>query len=186
MNIYLTRHGQTDWNVEHKVQGKADIDLNSKGIEQAEVTREHLTQEEIDLIICSTLKRAIQTAEVISEGRNIPIIYDAGISERDFGEHEGKRFDEFDYSGYWSYKSNFSYERAENIRKFFTRIYTFLDKMKKQYAGKNILLVTHGGVSIPVNCYFNGIPEDDRLLKLVLGNCEVSKFEVKELELNEG
>lgn len=179
MNIYITRHGQTDWNVARKVQGKADIDLNSKGLEQAQVTKEHLDQEKIDLIICSPLRRAKQTAEIINEGRNIPIVFDKWIAERDFGEHEGKKKDEFDYNGYWSYKSNFSYERAENIKEFFTRIYTFLDKVKKQYVDKNILLLTHGGVSIAVNCYFNGIPEDDELFKLVLGNCEVSKFEVK-------
>ena len=45
------------------------------------------------------------------------------------------------------------------------------------YPGKNILLVSHGGVSIPVNCYFNGIPQNDDLLRLVLKNCEYSKYE---------
>lgn len=39
-----------------------------------------------------------------------------------------------------------------------------------------ILIVAHGGISIPINCYFNGIPENDKLLKLVLGNCEVIKY----------
>lgn len=65
MEILLTRHGQTDWNLLKKVQGKADIELNEKGIQQAETTRDFLKEERIDLILCSPLKRAIQTAETL-------------------------------------------------------------------------------------------------------------------------
>lgn len=86
MEVLLTRHGQTEWNVLGKVQGRADIELNEKGIQQAEETGEALKNEEIDLIICSPLKRAKQTAEIICKDRNIPIIYDEDVIERDFGE----------------------------------------------------------------------------------------------------
>lgn len=70
MEILLTRHGQTEWNLLKKVQGKADIELNEKGIKQAEETRDSLKNEKIDLILCSPLKRAIQTAEIINQGRD--------------------------------------------------------------------------------------------------------------------
>ena len=133
MEILLTRHGKTEWNALGKVQGKADIKLNEEGIKQAKETSKLLQDEKIDLIISSPLIRAIETARIIAKERNIPIITDESLSERDFGEYEGKR----------------------------------------------ILIVAHGGISIPVNCYFNGIPEDDNLLKLVLGNCEVAKYEYK-------
>ena len=176
MSLYITRHGQTDWNVAQKVQGKADIELNKKEKEQALETYKKLLEVPIDLIICSPLIRAKQTAEIINQGRNIPIEIDERISERDFGELEGLNKSEFDFEGFWSYKKNIKYEKAENIRDFFERIYTFLDEIKKISISKNVLLVTHGGVSIPVNCYFNGIPEEDDLLKLVLKNCEVTKY----------
>lgn len=179
MEILLTRHGQTEWNVLGKVQGKADIELNEKGIEQAEKTRKVLENEKIDLIICSPLKRAKQTADIINRDRDIPMIYDEEISERDFGEFEGVNKKEFDFEGYWSYKQNHQYEKAENIETFFARVYKFLDKIKEQYSNKRILIVAHGGISIPVYCYFNGIPKDDNLLKLVLGNCEVVKYQYK-------
>ena len=84
MEWYVIRHGETDWNLEHKVQGKADISLNSKGIEQSEITKEKLENEKIDLIICSTLARAKETAQMINKDRNIPIIYDDQISEREY------------------------------------------------------------------------------------------------------
>ena len=177
MSILITRHGQTDWNVEHKVQGKADIDLNETGREQAKETSKKLSSEKIDLIICSPLKRAKQTADAINNSRDIQIIYDDRISERDFGELEGKRQEDFDFKGFWSYQRNIKYEKAENIRDFFNRIYAFLDDINCMYPGKNILLVSHGGVSIPVNCYFNEIPQNDDLLRLVLKNCEYSKYE---------
>ena len=57
--------------------------------------------------------------------------------------------------------------------------YNFLDRIKDEYEDKRILIVAHGGISIPVYCYFNGIPNDDNLLKLVLENCEIAKYEYK-------
>ena len=66
MEILLTRHGQTEWNLLKKVQGKADIELNEKGIQQAEETRDSLKNEKIDLILCSLLKRDIKNVEIIN------------------------------------------------------------------------------------------------------------------------
>ena len=177
MVLYVTRHGETAWNLYGKVQGKADILLNSKGIEQAKETMKKLKEENIDFIICSPLKRARQTAEIINAEKNIPIIFDERISERDFGEMEGMSKDDFDFQGFWNYEKNVTYEKAENIRVFFNRIFLFLDEIKKKYKDKNILLVTHGGVSIAINCYFNGIPESGECLPLYTKNCEVKRFQ---------
>jgi len=178
--IYITRHGQTDWNVLKKVMGKCDEPLNEKGIEQAKIVKKTLKDTHFDLIICSPLLRAKQTALIINEDRNVDIIYDDRISERNFGELEGLETKEFDFDGYWDYYKNIRYEKAENIQDFFERVYNFLDKIKEEYKDKRVLIVAHGGISIPVNCYFNGIPEDDNLLRLVLGNCEVAKYQYKD------
>ena len=75
MKIYVTRHGQTDWNVQGKTQGRADIELNEVGIKQAKQTKEELKNIDIDLIICSPLKRAKKTAEIINEGLLIVICF---------------------------------------------------------------------------------------------------------------
>lgn len=183
MKIYLTRHGQTDWNVAHKPQGKADIELNQVGEEQAKVVKEQLQDEKIDLIICSPLKRAKKTAEIINSEKQIPIIYDERISERDFGEFQGKTLEKMkskvQFQGFWNYEDNVHYEKAENIQDFFNRVYVFLEEIQEKYKDKNILIVTHGGVSIPVTCYFNGIPKEKSLINLGIKNCEVKKFEIK-------
>ena len=177
MSLLITRHGQTDWNLRRKVQGKSNIGLNEVGIEQAEKLAKKLANEPIDLIICSPLLRARQTAEIINKNRNIPIIYDNRISEIDYGEFEGMELADFNLSAFWNYYNNNKYLRAENIKEFFKRVYDFIDKQKKKKKEKNILLVAHGGISIAVNCYFNGVPADGVVLKMGLHNCEYTKYE---------
>lgn len=102
-----------------KLWGRCNEPLNEKGFSQAEETRQKLLNTDMDLIICSPLKKAKQTAEVINKNRNIPIIYDEKILERDFGEFEGKETKNFEFHGYWDYYKNEHYESAENIQDFF-------------------------------------------------------------------
>lgn len=176
--IYVTRHGQTNWNLEKKVMGRCDEPLNDNGKSQALETKNKLLDVGIDLIICSPLLRTKQTAEIINGNRNIPVIYDDRIIERDFGEFEGMQVDNFDFHGYWNYYKNEQYQKAENIQVFFKRVYSFLEDVVKNYSDKNVLIVAHGGVSIPVTCFFNNnIPEGSLIdAGLVLGNCEILAF----------
>lgn len=178
--IYITRHGQTDWNVQKRIMGKIDEPLNKTGIEQANITKDNLTGIDIDLIICSPLLRAKQTAQIINEVLKADIIYDERISERSFGEFEGMETKNFDFLGFWDYYKNDKFAKAENIQDFFQRIYSFLDDITKKYYNKNIMLVAHGGVSIPVDCYFNkNIPEGSLMeVKPLLNNCEVRTYDL--------
>ena len=136
-----------------------------------------MQSEQFDLIISSPLKRALQTAEIINASRNIPIITDERISERDFGEFEGKGRGDFDFYEFWSYKESKRYISAENIEDFFNRIYAFLNEIREKYEDKKVLLVTHAGVSIAIKCYFSKNPNMDELLSMAIDNCEVIKFE---------
>lgn len=176
--IYITRHGQTNWNVQKKVMGRCDEPLNNTGINQAMETKNALSNTDIDLIICSPLLRARQTAEIINEDRYIPIIYDDRIIERDFGEFEGLETKDFDFNSYWDYYKNEQYQQAENIQVFFERIYNFLSDIIENYSDKNVLVVAHGGVSIPVACFFNKNTPKGSLIEagLVLGNCQVLSY----------
>ena len=178
MKLLVVRHGRTDWNDMHKVQGIADIELNEKGKEQARQTAEILKDKKIDLIICSPLIRTRQTAEIINEDRNIEIIYDKRIQERDFGEFEGLNKDIFGFYDFWTYNKNIKYEKAENVQDFFKRIYTFLDEIKEIHKGKNVLLVLHGGVSVALDSYFNGLPPENEPTSNAMKNCEVREYEL--------
>lgn len=177
MKILVTRHGQTDWNVEKRIQGRTDIELNNKGIEQAYQTREKLKNEEIDLIICSPLKRAKQTAHIINIDRNIPIIYDERLLEICYGENEGRLHNDFDYDGFWNIINTHEYKDAENVNRFIKRVHNFIEDIKK-YKEENILIVTHNGVCRAINIFFNGIPKDNNIVNLGIKNCEVVNYEI--------
>lgn len=175
--LYITRHGETDWNRLKKIMGRCDEPLNDTGIMQAHIAKKEIDKLDIDLIICSPLIRARQTAEIINEGRNIEMIIDDRLIERDYGEFEGTVKND-SYKDAWDYYMNIRYEKAENIQDFFKRIYVFLDDIKKRYKNKNILLVCHGGVSMPVECYFRKeIPEGSLSgTGLALRNCEIRSY----------
>lgn len=174
----MIRHGETDWNVVKKVQGKTDIELNETGLNQAKIVSEKLKDEQIDIIICSPLKRARKTAQIINEALHCPIIYEEGISERSFGEFEGKQVPLHDVEKMWDYQENADYCKIEPIKTFFGRVYHTLDNVIEKYPQKNVLVVAHGGVGVPVYCYFNDIPQDRSLTDLFLNNCEVAKYKM--------
>lgn len=178
MKILLTRHGQTDWNVLGKIQGLTDIELNETGIKQAEETREKLLDKKIDLILTSPLKRAKKTAEIIGKGRNIPIVKNNGLIERSFGIFEGKTIQDFSLDEIWNYKLDKKYENMETVKQVCNRVNTLLSNLKETCDDKNVLLVTHGGICIPIRAYFEGIPENNILSQFQFGNCEVKEYEL--------
>ena len=88
--FYFVRHGQTDWNVEGRMQGHTDIPLNSKGVQQAFAALERLRTAKIDVLVASPLMRAVQTALILAEGLEVPVYFDAQLKERSFGSFEGQ------------------------------------------------------------------------------------------------
>ena len=87
--LYIIRHGKTDWNNLHKLQGRTDIPLNGEGRRMAEAAREEYRDIHFDICFCSPLRRARETAEILLRGRNIPIAYDDRLMEMSFGSYEG-------------------------------------------------------------------------------------------------
>ena len=185
MRFYIIRHGQTNWNKEGRIQGKTDIELNEEGIKQAEEAKRILKDYPIDMIVSSTLKRARKTAEIINEAKNVPIIFKEALEERGLGEFEGKTQQEFQ-DEIWNseilanYSLNKEYKGVETIRSLCDRVWGLIEELKKKYVDKNILLVTHGGVTRAINGYFNGANEKGILEDLNLHNCEIRTFEIKE------
>lgn len=175
MEILFVRHGQTEWNVLNRVQGSVDIELNEVGKSQAHDTEKLLKDEQIDLIISSPLKRTVETANIINEGRNIPIVIDNGVVERSFGVYEGKDRKTIDFGIFWNRFTNEPIEDGECLSDFLDRINNFLKRLKENYEGKRVLIVSHGGVSMAMQYIFNGPDEDGHIPKGVK-NCEVVKF----------
>lgn len=94
MNLYLIRHGETEWNHLRRMQGQMDIPLNEYGIELAEMTAEGMKAIPFERIFCSPLIRAKKTAEIIENGRGITVEADDRLKEIAFGLGEGSNINE--------------------------------------------------------------------------------------------
>ena len=181
MNIYIVRHGQTDWNKEGKFQGSCDIELNKTGEEEAKKLKEELKGIKFDLIISSPLKRAIKTAKIINESHGTKIEISKDIIERDFGELEGKSAieqHEINMEMLLNIDYNYNKKKVEPIKELQNRVYKFLHEIAKRHF-ENILIVSHCGVIQMMRCYFEGVPKDKNILKLSIGNCEYKTYEIE-------
>ena len=88
--IYLTRHGETEWNLAHRFQGKLDSPLTDKGKQQAEWLSERLRDIEFNAIYASCSGRALDTAKIIRGNRQMPIVTKEELMEIGLGEWEGR------------------------------------------------------------------------------------------------
>ena len=139
--ICLVRHGETDWNVLGKLQGRTDIRLNKSGILQAEECSEYLKSLQWDVIITSPLKRAKQTAEIINKNLNLSLIEMKDFLERDYGKAEGMLLEERIAAF-----PDKSYPNQEDRLTLNNRVMLGIQEINQRYAGSNILLVAHGAV----------------------------------------
>ena len=189
MKIFITRHGQTEWNSLGRLQGRKDIELNEVGREQALKTGEKIKDEKIDIIITSPLKRARETADIINKQFNVKIVEDERLMERCYGDFEGitkvelkeKKIKYPEIDDACNYLKNINIFNMETMQDLCTRIYEFLDEITTKYKDENVLIVTHGSASIPIKCYFIKYPLEklvDREKIKGLKNCEVVEFEI--------
>ncbi len=178
MNLYVIRHGRTNNNDANFFNGRNDEDINEIGVEQAIKASDDVRKLDIDLIICSPMKRTKHTMELVNVN-NIPVIYDERLIERDGGKLTQTVLDDYYYTEYYNYYSTKTVEGLETLPELFNRVHSFLDEIKTKYKEKNILLVTHGAVARTIQFYFEEMPEDGMLLN-VSGqkNCEIKEYEM--------
>ena len=184
MILYVVRHGETDFNVQKRYCGSTDIPLNNKGLEQAKQLSEKLNEINFDIIVTSSLIRAKRTAEIINKPRNIPLIISNEFRERNLGVYEGLTHEEIKekYPDLWERNCTRQLDDAptngETIRQFNERITKALLKLEKEYPEKNVLLVTHGGVVMIINRYYNNLSFEEMYSGFRLDNCEIVKYTV--------
>lgn len=154
MNIYLLRHGETDWNKEGRIQGHTDIPLNQKGRMQIAQTAKGLADAcpDIDLIICSPLSRARESAEIAADNLHYPIkriIVESMLIERCFGEAEGMTPEERarKYPNYQYSDTGYRFPRIEEYENLMKRADNVFQKIVSVYKDReNILVVSHGAI----------------------------------------
>lgn len=182
MELYVIRHGTTDWNAEARFQGSMDIELNSNGRELAGKLGERLEAIHFDLIYSSPLSRAYETACLIRGHRNIQIIRHDSLTELSFGEKEGVPFKEwvnadepskFFFSDPLKYippKGGETFESAcARTRKFVIEV---LEPIYKINSDARIMLVAHGALLASMMCYLDNHGIDQFWGNGLKGNCE--------------
>lgn len=181
--LYIMRHGKTDWNATHKLQGRTDIPLNEEGRIMAEKAGAEYKNVHFDVCYCSPLIRARETAEIVLKGRNIPIITDDRLAEMGFGVYEGveNSFQIPDCPINVFFREPEKYitpvKGAESLEDLFARTKAFLKEVAEPElkCGKDILIVGHGAMNSSIVCQVKNIPIE-RFWSAGIENCRLMKL----------
>lgn len=92
--VLLIRHGETEWNAKRRWQGHTDVPLNARGIQQAESLADELGHHALDVLFSSDLARAYQTAKIIANPLELPVLTSDGLREVDVGSAEGLGYED--------------------------------------------------------------------------------------------
>ena len=148
--IYLVRHGETNWNRQLRYQGQGDIPLNEEGCRQAKCIADYLAREKIETVYSSPLSRARETAALVAEKHCLELFVENGLMEIDFGEWEGRSYNELkkeeqDFAERWFYNPDtITIPGGESYSSFKVRVLDGYERIR--HTDKNIAVVTHAGV----------------------------------------
>ena len=150
--VVAIRHGETAWNVDTRIQGQLDIDLNDAGREQARRLARALAGEELSAVYASDLQRASATAQPLCASTGLPLLRDRGLRERAFGSFEGMTWAEVESrhpeaSRRWRERdASFGPPGGETLADFVERAVSAIAAIAARHVGEQIAVVTHGGV----------------------------------------
>lgn len=185
MELYIIRHGETDWNTQKRLQGHSDIELNDYGRELAYITSEALKEVEFDVIYSSPLIRAYETATILKRDRAIEIIKDDRLKEMCFGEYEGKITTTLPKEFWNFFDAPEKFEPTiggESYEEVIARCKDFVDDIvvpaSRRY--NRILVVAHGALNRGMMLYLNNQPIEEYWEGVFQKNCCVNIFEIND------
>lgn len=153
LRIGFIRHGETDWNVELRMQGHVDTALNAHGLRQAQrLGARFVGVTSIAALYCSDLWRARQTAQPVADALGMPVLIESALRERDFGRCEGLTYAEIserfpdDAMAMKRRDADHVPPDGESRRQHQQRVVACVERLARTHAGASILAVTHGGV----------------------------------------
>ena len=175
-SVYFIRHGQTVWNVQHRIAGVTDVELTEEGYRQARAAAEELRNSgiRIDEIWSSPLRRASETARILSEATGIPWRSEPRLKEQNFGRWEGQAtVDE----GFILEKQQFARRcgGGESMLQVAQRVYDVLDELKRT-PDRTRILVAHNGIARVVRSYFEEMTNEE-FARWTVPNCRLMRFD---------
>lgn len=166
-NICVIRHGETAWNIERRIQGHTDIELNAAGIKQARAAADWLQQHHTDIrhIYSSDLSRALRTASIVGEALGLSPTATQNLRERRYGRFEGLTYQQAEidfpkeYALFESRDPDFAMpDDGESLKDIFNRITQTLETIAQAHVGETIAIVCHGGVLDIINRFVRQNP----------------------------
>src|SRR5262249_12555185 len=135
--LVLARHGETDWNREHRLQGWADPPLNELGREQARELAAALDGEQFDAVYSSDLQRAAETARIVARQLGVAeVVEDPSLREVDLGSWSGRLSEEV---------ANLQRPDGESREQHRERVVAGVLRLATAHDGETLLIVSHGG-----------------------------------------
>ncbi|KWX72658.1 hypothetical protein AMQ83_36505 [Paenibacillus riograndensis] len=162
MKLYLTRHGETEWNVVHCMQGFEESPLTALGVRQGESLKTALDAVPLDIVYTSPSPRAIRTAKLICGDRNIPLETSEALMEMGFGIWEGRVHADVEaefpeqWNLFWNDPEKFAITDSETYTQVQDRAIGFLNEIVQKHPGKSLLIVTHTIIVKMLMAHFAG------------------------------
>ena len=148
--IHTIRHAQTSFSAEGRYAGSLDIPLSEEGFAASRKAAAHLSEMDIDIVVTSPLKRAVDTAQILVHDR-VPIVQSSLCVERDFGIFQGRTRQEVQnivppvlWITVGTDTHSVNQQGSEPFEKVWDRACKFRSLLFREYSGKNILVVSHG------------------------------------------
>ena len=164
ISIYFEGHATTPDNEANVASGHNDVDLSEAGCRQAAgEKRSRYESIEFDAVFTSDLSRAYKTAQLMFEGKDVPIIQDSRLRECDYGDFTQRPREEMKHIRARSIFDPFP--NGESLQQVMTRMKSFIEDLAKDNAYHQILIVGHAGTLWGLENHINGVP----LSKLILG-----------------
>ncbi|MBK5242887.1 MAG: alpha-ribazole phosphatase [Clostridium sp.] len=168
ITLYMARHGETKSNKDKVYYGWTDVPLTCNGVKQCEGLRDKLCNVDFDVVISSSLERALNSAEIIGDVKRECIAAYAGLKELNFGKWEELHYKDIEekYNDDWNCWThdweNFCIPEGESFSGLYKRVKTCLYEILEKYKDKTILLVCHQGTL--------------RIISTILLNMKVSDY----------
>ncbi|KAA0543121.1 histidine phosphatase family protein [Bacillus sp. BGMRC 2118] len=149
VTLYITRHGETVWNTQKRMQGWLDSDLTEKGIQNAKSLGDRLKDISFEAAYISPSGRTRATSNLILGDRNIPLIFDENLREMNLGSWEGETLQfikesyPVEYDRFWNAPHLYTPIGGEYFTDIRERATQVLNKIKTKHTDGNILIVTH-------------------------------------------
>ncbi len=175
MTLYIVRHGKTDWNNKMLIQGHTDIPLNEEGISAALKLALDIKDIKYDLCFSSPLKRAVETAKIITNN-SCNIIITKELIERNCGIFEGTKVDFDIIARQWNYELDDKEGNIESVKECLKRAQAFLNILKNKKPDKNILIVSHGAFMKALHFCLIGYDQNTNFLTFSPENTKVYKY----------